>query len=298
VIHTVHDLAGGNRATGPVTFLAVSGALGLALTVSTLYAPAYTVTVDGDTLGVVSDQAVVADAVAQVERRGTEILGHDYQVEGQIGYDFTLSLRSELTQPDQVENYFLEQLSQVADGLRRYQVSVNGVAVGSVEEMGALESVLDQLKGQYVNENTISAEFVDDIQVEDVYSEEGQMTAEELQTALMANTTGDTTYTVVKGDTFNAIAYANDMSVSDLKALNPGRRDLYRAHRMPGGGGEGLQHVCGGLEDPDPGYRGRGPGPRPGDLCERERDPAGDPVLHHPARAHHNSQGGGDQGEA
>ena len=111
VIHTVHDLAGGNRATGPVTFLAVSGALGLALTVSTLYAPAYTVTVDGDTLGVVSDQAVVADAVAQVERRGTEILGHDYQVEGQIGYDFTLSLRSELTQPDQVENYFLEQLS-------------------------------------------------------------------------------------------------------------------------------------------------------------------------------------------
>ena len=29
-----------------------------------------------------------------------------------------------------------------------------------------------------------------------------------LQTALMANTTGDTTYTVVKGDTFNAIAYA------------------------------------------------------------------------------------------
>ena len=38
----------------------------------------------------------------------------------------------------------------------------------------------------------------------------------------MANTTGDTTYTVVKGDTFNAIAYANDMSVSDLKALNPG----------------------------------------------------------------------------
>ena len=222
VIHTVHDLAGGNRATGPVTFLAVSGALGLALTVSTLYAPAYTVTVDGDTLGVVSDQAVVADAVAQVERRGTEILGHDYQVEGQIGYDFTLSLRSELTQPDQVENYFLEQLSQVADGLRRYQVSVNGVTVGSVEEMGALESVLDQLKGQYVNENTISAEFVDDIQVEDVYSEEGQMTAEELQTALMANTTGDTTYTVVKGDTFNAIAYANDMSVSDLKALNPG----------------------------------------------------------------------------
>lgn len=218
--------------------------------------------------------------------------------------------RSELTQPDQVENYFLEQLSQVADGLRRYQVSVNGVAVGSVEEMGALESVLDQLKGQYVNENTISAEFVDDIQVEDVYSEEGQMTAEELQTALMANTTGDTTYTVVKGDTFNAIAYANDMSVSDLKALNPGI-DINRLmigdvlnvkEQIPLLSVTTVDDVtytepiaCPVEEVKDSsmyvgdskiltqGTEGEGPGPRPGDLCERERDPAGDPVLHHPA---------------
>ena len=44
---------------------------------------------------------------------------------------------------------------------------------------------------------------------------------EHLKAALEANTTGDTTYTVQKGDTFNAIAYANDMSLSDLMALNP-----------------------------------------------------------------------------
>ena len=237
---------------------------------------------DGDTLGVVSDQAVVADAVAQVERRGTEILGHDYQVEGQIGYDFTLSLRSELTQPDQVENYFLEQLSQVADGLRRYQVSVNGVAVGSVEEMGALESVLDQLKGQYVNENTISAEFVDDIQVEDVYSEEGQMTARSsrppdgqhhwrhhlhggegrhLQRHRLCQR--HVCQRPEGAESGHRYQPTDDRGRAQCEGADPsavgdhgGRRDLYRAHRMPGGGGEGLQHVCGGLEDPDPGYRG------------------------------------------
>ena len=141
----------------------------------------------------------------------------------------------------------------------------------------------------------------------------------------MANTTGDTTYTVVKGDTFNAIAYANDMSVSDLKALNPGI-DINRLmigdvlnvkEQIPLLSVTTVDDVtytepiaCPVEEVKDssmyvgdskiltPGYRGRGPGPRPGDLCERERDPAGDPVLHHPARAHHNSQGGGDQGEA
>ena len=47
------------------------------------------------------------------------------------------------------------------------------------------------------------------------------LTTEEMRSALEANSTGETTYTVQKGDTFNAIAYANDMSVSDLKALNP-----------------------------------------------------------------------------
>ena len=43
-----------------------------------------------------------------------------------------------------------------------------------------------------------------------------------MRTALQANQGGSTTYTVVAGDTFYGIAYANDMSMSDLEALNPG----------------------------------------------------------------------------
>ena len=49
------------------------------------------------------------------------------------------------------------------------------------------------------------------------------MTAEEMEQVLTtgAGGSGAGTYTVVQGDTFNGIAYANDMSVSNLKALNP-----------------------------------------------------------------------------
>ena len=47
------------------------------------------------------------------------------------------------------------------------------------------------------------------------------MTVNDMEEALKANTTGETTYTVVKGDTYNGIAYRNDMSLSDLMALNP-----------------------------------------------------------------------------
>ena len=54
-----------------------------------------------------------------------------------------------------------------------------------------------------------------------VYQADDVMTTDEIRQALQANSTGETTYSVQKGDTFNAIAYANNMSVSDLKALNP-----------------------------------------------------------------------------
>ena len=38
---------------------------------------------------------------------------------------------------------------------------------------------------------------------------------------LTANTNGQTTYEVQKGDTFMQIAFDNDMSMSELEALNP-----------------------------------------------------------------------------
>lgn len=222
LVHSVHNMAAGNRAVGPVSFLAVSAAMGLALTVSTLYAPSYAVIVDGQTVGVVADESVVAEAMSAVEAQGTRILGYDYTIDSEIDYQFALTLKTDLSEDAVFESYFMGQLGELANELRNYQLVVNDTAVGSLEDLGALNQLLDDLKSSYMTENTISAEFVDQIRVEDVYTTEQLMSLEEMETALRSNTTGETTYTVVKGDTFNGIAYANDMSVSDLQALNPG----------------------------------------------------------------------------
>ena len=76
--------------------------------------------------------------------------------------------------------------------------------------------MLEELKEQYTTENTMEVEFVENFQIRNVYAVEDLITTEEMRQALEANSTGETTYTVEKGDTFNASAYANDMSVSDL----------------------------------------------------------------------------------
>jgi len=220
--HAVHGMATDNPTAGPITFLAVAGALGLALTLTTLYSSGYSVTVDGQDIGVVADRDIVSQAIKQVEQRGTRLLGTPYHVDGNVEYDFALTLKSELDDQKEIETYFYQQLDEVSADLRKYQVTVNGVSVGTVEDQDQLNSLFDELKGRYTNENTIYSDFVDDVQVEYVYADDGLIDINQMREALTANTTGETTYTVVKGDTFNGIAYANDMSVSDLQQLNPG----------------------------------------------------------------------------
>lgn len=219
--HLVHNTVAVNRAIGPVSFLATAGALGVALTLTTLYSPSYAVIVDGNDLGAVADQSVVEQAIQTVEQAGTNILGYDYQVEQPIDYQFALTLKSNLASESDIETYFFQQLDELSVELRKYQVSVDGQVVGVVKDRTALDGMLDQLKAQYVTEDTISAGFAQEVDIQPVYATQDLLTVEEMRTALERNTTGETTYTVAKGDTFNAIAYANDMSVSDLKALNP-----------------------------------------------------------------------------
>ena len=219
--HEVHDMTAEHPSVGPISFLAGSAALGVALTLTTLYSSSYHVLVDGQEVGVVADQAVVTNAIAQVERQGSRLLGNPYQVSGDVDYRFGLTLKSELDSQKTIEHYFYQQLDEASVELRKYQVNVNGVAVGAVEDQDQLNALLEELKNQYVNENTIRSSFIERVSIENVYTDENLLTLDEMRAALTENTTGETTYTVVQGDTFNAIAYANDMSVSDLKALNP-----------------------------------------------------------------------------
>ena len=219
--HVAHGALAIHQAVGPASFLGISAALGAALTLTTLYTTSYAVTLDGDPVGVVADQSVVDQAIREVEQEGTSLLGYDYQVEGDLDYKFALTLKTDLTQEDEIEDYFYQQLNQVSDHLKKCEVLVDGQAIGVVKDEDALNDMLEELKAQYVNENTVESEFVENLSIDYVYAEDTVLTTEEMRSALEANSTGETTYTVQKGDTFNAIAYANDMSVSDLKALNP-----------------------------------------------------------------------------
>ncbi len=216
----IQSRLGGYHLTEPVAFLATSASIGVALTLNTLYMVSYSVAIDGMDVAVVEQQQVVEQAVFQVEQQGKSLLGEDYQVKNQINYQFGLHLKSELTDSSQIEHYLYSQLDDLGTALQRYAVKLEGKTIGIVETEEDFQAVLDEIMAKHTTENTISAHFQEEITLDVVY--EGEFTSKEsFITTLTENTTGETLYTVSTGDTFNAIAYSNDMSTAELKSLNP-----------------------------------------------------------------------------
>lgn len=219
VFHKVDHAVAGKRLLPPLSFLLAAGVLGAWLTVSTVYTPAYVVTVDGMDIGTVSDPAVFEAAEARVEERASEILGYDYHLSHTVTYDKALIERGTFSTVSGFETFLFNGIEAVQ---KSYTLMVNGAFIGAAVDEAGLTAMLDTIKAPYITENTVSADFVEAVSIGREYTPSDVMQdAESMMDVLTSNTTGETTYEVKKGDTFMQIAYDNDMGMEDLEDLNP-----------------------------------------------------------------------------
>ena len=211
--------AGGRRIISPLHFLAAAAVLGVAAVVTTVYTPAYVVELNGVALGTVTSPQVFEEALDRVEARATSILGYDYTLDGDISYSLALIEPENLTPTASFETYLFD---QIGDVMKNYVLTVNGQFIGASQDRDTLTAVLDQIKAAYINENTISAEFTSGVYITHEYTAANvNQDADVMLATLTSNTNGKTTYEVKQGDTFVGIAAANDMTLSELEALNP-----------------------------------------------------------------------------
>ena len=204
---------------GRVSFLVAATLVGLIFLLTTVYAPSYFVTVDGTEVGVVHSKAEFQELVSAVETQASGILGYDYQLEVTPAYQFQLTEKNSFTSAASVRTFLFDQVGEV---LKSYVLTVDGNFVGAATDRAVLDGILNEITSAYTTENTVSTSFFNDVSIVREYTPADILTnTEDIYAALTANTTGETDYTVVSGDTFNAIAYEHDMSASDLKALNP-----------------------------------------------------------------------------
>ena len=199
--------AGGRRLVNPVHFFAVAAVVGVAAVVSTVYTPSYAVTMDGVPLGVVRNPQVFEEVVDRVEARAESILGRGYVLEGEPAFDFALSERGELTDVREIEEYLFHQIDEI---MSSYVLKVDGQFIGAALEESSLEELLKEVKAPYVTENTVSSDFTSRVTVFQEYTPtDVNLDLEAMFAQLTENTNGQTTYEVVKGDTFMQIALDN-----------------------------------------------------------------------------------------
>ena len=94
------------------------------------------------------------------------------------------------------------------------------VGISDTEE--ELQALLDEVKAPYLNENTVDSGFVQSVEITyDYIPVDAEQDLEATRTLLLSDSEGASVYTVASGDTYSGIAYAHNMSLSELLALNP-----------------------------------------------------------------------------
>lgn len=217
--HRLDCAVAGRRLFSPLPFLAAACVAAVALVVGTVYTPSYVVTVDGIDLGTVTEPAVFERVIERVEGRASAILGYDYTLGQEVEYTFALTQKDKISSIGTFETYLFNQIGEV---MKSYVLTVNGQFIGAAAERAQLDGMLEELAAPYVTDDTVAVEYVEDVEIAYQYiSSDVLQDLNTMEEILTANTTGETTYEVVKGDTYLGVAYANDMSLDELMALNP-----------------------------------------------------------------------------
>lgn len=205
---------------GPAIFLTLALSLSSTAVLTHLYSPCVQVSVNGVDMGIIQSKTLVETAVERVEDRASRILGYDYTLEQEITYQPRLTLREDQATAAHVETYLFNQIGEV---MQTSMLTVNGQALGAIDDADALSALLDSIMAPYVNENTFSAVFMESVLVNRQYSPTADLRElSELEAILTSNSLEQVDYIVQPGDTFSGIAYNLGIPMKELMVLNPG----------------------------------------------------------------------------
>jgi len=211
-----------HRRTRPVAFMLTGCAVIACMVVASMYTKGTTVMYDGEVIAVVSSEKEVEQARANLETVTTKTLGHKFTIdESLLQYSTDWMMRQEIVD-DQVslEEDLSDEIGLVTDA---YCLYVDGVRIGATPYEGALEELLEQLKLAATDEDTISCEFAETVEIrpETIPTDE-IMNLGHVAETLYSTKTEEVTYEVKRGDTWSQIAEKHGLTSKELLALNPG----------------------------------------------------------------------------
>ena len=180
-----------------------------------------TVSYDGQVLGRLASKSEAETVRKDLESITSRTLGETYTIDDSLlQYDSGWMLRQDIEDKAVYEDQLSDEIGLVTSA---YCLYVNGERIGATPYEGALEELLDQLQKAASDEDTISCEFAEDVEIRQEYVPTSEiMNLGYIAELLYSTKTAEVTYEVKKGDTWSQIAAKNDMTSAELLALNPG----------------------------------------------------------------------------
>ena len=180
-----------------------------------------TVSYDGQVLGRLASKSEAETVRKDLESITSRTLGETYTIDDSLlQYDSGWMLRQDIEDKAVYEDHVSDESGLVTSAYCLYD---NYVRIGATPYEGALEELLDQLQKAASDEDTISCEFAEDVEIRQEYVPTSEiMNLGYIAELLYSTKTAEVTYEVKKGDTWSQIAAKNDMSSAELLALNPG----------------------------------------------------------------------------
>ena len=211
----------GSKKPRPLPFLAATGAAALVLVFLSLYTVGTTVVYNGEEIGAVKSTSAANRAKTQLEQITSRAMGTSYTIDASLlQYSPALLHRSDVVDAEELEEDLSQEIGLVTYG---YSLYVDGELIGATPYEGALDELLKQLKDGISDENTISCEFAETVEIKPGYvSTDSIMNLGYLAETLYSTKTAEITYEVKSGDTWSQIAERHELTSDELLALNPG----------------------------------------------------------------------------
>lgn len=205
----------------PAVFMGTGCVLAAIILFCSIYTVGTTVSYDGEVIAAVSSQSTAEAARSNLEKVTAKTLGENFTIDDSlIQYSSGLLKRQDLVDGETFEENLSEEIGLVTSA---YCLYVDGERIGATPYEGALEELLDQLQSAATNEDTISCEFAEDVEIKQEFvPSEDIMNLGYLAETLYSTKTAEVTYEVKKGDTWSEIAQDHGLTSKELLALNPG----------------------------------------------------------------------------
>ncbi len=198
----------------------VASAIALVLIGTFFYSLGLEVILNGESLGFVTSQQEFESAVAHVNERASEILGRPYLLTPNVSYQYSLVDRHALFSQRDVENQLFSQIDDIA---YLYVLTIDGKAVGAVDESDTIQTVLDSVMEPALEDTqSYDVRFVGDVEISREWADRSlSLSATDLYAKLTTPVCDTETYELQVEDNLALVAMANGMSSDELLHLNP-----------------------------------------------------------------------------